>query len=144
LGGQYLSADGTSATAKHVFMGSIKDGCERALLEEVKRLRGLLDRSRRESLMSDGFQIHEGKSVKIVRAVIAECERCGERSSVLDPQEVNLWIEKHMHEPAKMDKKPKMIQDEPPEKKCGCGHPESKCAPENCSHPFARAALWGD
>lgn len=32
----------------------------------------------------------------------------------------------------------------PGEKTCGCGHPVSRCAPENCSHAFARAALWGD
>lgn len=27
---------------------------------------------------------------------------------------------------------------------CGCGVPIDECAPERCSHPFARAAMYGD
>lgn len=28
--------------------------------------------------------------------------------------------------------------------RCACGHEMARCGPENCSHPFARAAVWGD
>lgn len=45
--------------------------------------------------MSD-FQIHDGQGVKIIQAVIAECERCHERSRPLDPQQVEGWTKNHM------------------------------------------------
>lgn len=30
------------------------------------------------------------------------------------------------------------------EKTCACGHPRVACAPQRCSHSFARDAMWGD
>jgi hypothetical protein len=42
------------------------------------------------------FQISDGAAVKIVQAVVAECERCGTRSRPIDPKEVTEWTKAHM------------------------------------------------